>query len=559
MGNCLFLRLKERANMKLIRNLAIALSVLVLTILAVAAAETTEQSIVFSDISEQSEYAEAVYKLVDFGVINGYDDGTFRPEGGVTRAEMCKMINLTFGLTDSSETAGFPDVTDQWYKPYALAAQKAGYIVGFEDGSFRGDTLITREQVCVILDRILKPYELPTTVTVSDEVSDWAKESVQNIINNYIMPVENGNTFRAKEIIKRYELAVVLSNLAVGPVEPATADVRFFVGTTQYGETEKIVCGEFVDVPANPTPEEGYYFDGWKIVGDDDVLDVKSYMIYENVDFEAVFLKKTFTVGFYDKEIQLSETTLEYGSALSAPSDPTLSGYTFKGWSITDGGAVVNLNDYKVTDNLKFYAVYTKNSSSDDGGGGGTSEVTSYTVRFYSMDKLYDTQTVRKGKNPKLPDDPEAEGYDFAGWTTSADGDAVDVENFVVVSNTNFYAILYEKPIVNPNDPELIEMLQRGYDQLSAIRMTDDKQKTVRTLILGCMKSVLNDGDSGIVITQEYVKLTYNDTIEQVKTIVYDEMTTREASNLSNLITNNVDQDVQDFLKEYFLDDDDLL
>ena len=62
------------------------------------------------------------------GWVQGYEDGSFRPEGEVTRAEMAKMIILTFGLAENFENAkGFPDVAQtEWFYPYVLAIQNIG-------------------------------------------------------------------------------------------------------------------------------------------------------------------------------------------------------------------------------------------------------------------------------------------------------------------------------------------------------------------------------------------------------------------------------------------------
>ena len=111
----------------------------------------TETEVTFTDIPDDAAYKEAVKKLVENGVLNGYPDGTFKPAGNLTRAEMCKMINLTLGYTDASGAAGFPDVTsDKWFYQYALAAQKVGYVKGYEDNTFRAKNPATRAEAAVI-------------------------------------------------------------------------------------------------------------------------------------------------------------------------------------------------------------------------------------------------------------------------------------------------------------------------------------------------------------------------------------------------------------------------
>ncbi|MBR5552286.1 MAG: S-layer homology domain-containing protein [Clostridia bacterium] len=163
---------------------------------------------VFTDVEPGTALETALVKLKNAGIINGYEDGSFQPAGGLSRAEFCKMINILFGYTELA-TTGFPDVpADAWYHDHVLIAKKQGYIQGFEDGTFRGNEKITREQVCVIIDRINNCYKL-YDVVINDEVSDWSRESVIKVISNGLMPLEEGGTFRAKQIITRAEFSYV--------------------------------------------------------------------------------------------------------------------------------------------------------------------------------------------------------------------------------------------------------------------------------------------------------------------------------------------------------------
>ena len=539
--------------MRIFKKTALFLAVLtVLSAFSVFAEQSTAAS-KFSDVTESTPYSSDIAKLTDAGILNGYEDGTFRPEGGVTRAEMCKMIVLTFNLTQKiADAKGFPDVKDtDWYKPYALAAQAAGIVNGYEDGTFRGSELITREQVCAILNRILKPYDLPITAAVNDKISDWAKNDVLIIVKNKIMPLESGNTFRATEVIKRYELANALAKYIVDIPEPVTADIRYFVDGKQYGQTDTVLVGEYADVPEDPkSADESMYFEGWRIVGTKDIVDPKISAVLKDTDYEAVFAKKTYNVYFYDgKTLLQTFKNVEHGAAMPAADNPQKTGYTFNGWSLTENGSAVAAN-YKITSETKFYALFEKKP-----------EITTFTVRFYANDVLIDTQEVAKGNCANEPTDvPEFEGYNFAGWLISGDNSTlINVSSYKITKKTDFVAAYEEKPVIdNPNTDELMDKLNRGHDQLAAIRFTNDLQKKARDLIVQCMSYVIDDANNGTLITKEYVNTEYKDIVDQVETICYDEMSARIASDFSNAITRDVDSDVQDFLKEYFLDGKDI-
>ena len=165
----------------------------------------------FTDVAANTKLCDAVNKLYNAKIILGYGDLTFRPDNPITRAELCKIVNMVFGYTEKAENS-FVDMTSaDWYYPYVIVAKKAGYIKGFEDSTCRGDDYVSREQFCAILNRTAKPFDLPFSTKITDEISDWAKDDVYKIAANYLMPLEENNTFRATQNITRGEVSLVLS------------------------------------------------------------------------------------------------------------------------------------------------------------------------------------------------------------------------------------------------------------------------------------------------------------------------------------------------------------
>ena len=239
------------------RFLAVVLSALmVLTSLGtVAFAAGTD--ITFSDVDAATADGAAIYKLAKAGIVSGNGDGTFAPASGLTRAELCKMINLVFGYTEA-DTVQFNDVTaDDWFASYVLVAKKAGYITGYEDGSFRGNNNITREEFCAILCRVASVLDLGMGANISDEVSDWALPYVTKVVTNSLMKLEDGNKFRATENMKRSEIAVVLATF----VKDATTTPTIIGGGSTGGSSNKGGSSGGSTEPTKPeeptlTPEE---------------------------------------------------------------------------------------------------------------------------------------------------------------------------------------------------------------------------------------------------------------------------------------------------------------
>lgn len=89
-------------------------------------------------------------------IIKGYEDGTFKPNGNVTRAEFAQMIVAGLGLNAVSGSSKFSDVNaEAWYAGVVGAASSRGFITGYEGGSFKPNQPITREEEAVILSRVL--------------------------------------------------------------------------------------------------------------------------------------------------------------------------------------------------------------------------------------------------------------------------------------------------------------------------------------------------------------------------------------------------------------------
>jgi hypothetical protein len=142
---------------------------LILTIIFTTAASAEEMiTPKFSDLDETHWAYDGINKLVGEGIIIGYPDGTFKPEGNITRAELVKIVNMVFEFTEKQEDTNFTDVNaEDWFYENVLIAQYAGYIVGYPDGTFKPKGLITREEFCKILDAINNFVELPLSTSAS--------------------------------------------------------------------------------------------------------------------------------------------------------------------------------------------------------------------------------------------------------------------------------------------------------------------------------------------------------------------------------------------------------
>ncbi|MGM9612396.1 MAG: S-layer homology domain-containing protein [Butyricicoccus sp.] len=179
----------------------------------------------FSDIAADTDAGKAINKMADAGILAGYPDGTFQPNKGLTRAEFVQIANLTFGIQLTDETPlAFTDVpSTHWAYERIRAAYKAGYIAGVGNNKFAPDGVLTREQVAAMVDRIQKFENLAgLKITITDPVSAWARESVEDAIACGLFTLPEDGTFRGTQAITRAEVCQALAQYVSDT--PSTSD-----------------------------------------------------------------------------------------------------------------------------------------------------------------------------------------------------------------------------------------------------------------------------------------------------------------------------------------------
>lgn len=112
------------------------------------------QSSGYSDVKTGDWFNNAVSTLSNAGIIAGYEDGSFRPNGYITRAEFATIAARFFDVTYSGKDL-FPDISGHWAKDYINQAANKGFVNGYEDGTFKPDRNITRAEAVTLVNRTL--------------------------------------------------------------------------------------------------------------------------------------------------------------------------------------------------------------------------------------------------------------------------------------------------------------------------------------------------------------------------------------------------------------------
>lgn len=128
----------------------------------------------YTDVAAGSWYNNAVSTLSAMGVLGGYEDGSFRPNASITRAEFAKIAVSFFELEGLDCENPFLDVAPgAWYAESVAAAAEIGLIEGYEGGLFRPDAPITRAEACTIVNRTLGRAPHAAGLLPESEMNLW--------------------------------------------------------------------------------------------------------------------------------------------------------------------------------------------------------------------------------------------------------------------------------------------------------------------------------------------------------------------------------------------------
>ena len=173
-------------------------------------------SIIVNDIKNHWASSD-INNFINKGYISGYQDGTFKPNNDITRAEFVKIVNRVFGFTEKG-TVTFNDVkSSDWFYNDIAIAQKAGYINGKTLTTFAPNDKITRQEVAVILTNIMNNkdtvYDRINTFTDGYKTSSWAKSSVEGAIEAGYLRGNDKGLLNPTGNITRAEAVTMLSRV----------------------------------------------------------------------------------------------------------------------------------------------------------------------------------------------------------------------------------------------------------------------------------------------------------------------------------------------------------
>lgn len=189
----------------------------------------TERGHIYLDVPDNTWYFDEIDRAVEMQWLKGEGNFRYTPEKNVTRAEFVTMLYRVLDQLDYDTRytvpADYPDVdTESWYFDAISWAAETGVLTGYPEGTMCPDAEITREMMCVILDRVFSLYdmalpEVEPAFEDNDLISPWAYSAVGNLAGsglilgngeNYFAPLDSATRAESVTILLRfYDLVYV--------------------------------------------------------------------------------------------------------------------------------------------------------------------------------------------------------------------------------------------------------------------------------------------------------------------------------------------------------------
>lgn len=172
--------------------------------------------------AQQHWASSAIHDMVSRLIINGVNDQQFNPESSITRAEFAAIVVRALGLQSDGDTSSYHDIqSSDWFAGSVDKAQEYGIIEGYEDGNFRPLNTITRQESFVILSRAMHLVKMNTNITeqevnsalmtLSDQetVDSWARQAVALAMRNQLVEGTDTGLLPTRSITRAETAALV--------------------------------------------------------------------------------------------------------------------------------------------------------------------------------------------------------------------------------------------------------------------------------------------------------------------------------------------------------------
>jgi hypothetical protein len=175
----------------------------------------------FSDIN--SHWAKAEIQLAaKLGIVSGLPDGTFRPDSRITRGEFAILVDRAFAVRHylEEDSKVFKDVKGKWYRDNVMALKNAGIINGYTDGSFKPDSNIARAEMLAIISRLIVKKDMAirdSNAKYTDYSNKyWAKKDIDKLYALGALDAFGGSRLEPDRAATKAEAVSIIMKLLQG-------------------------------------------------------------------------------------------------------------------------------------------------------------------------------------------------------------------------------------------------------------------------------------------------------------------------------------------------------
>ncbi len=227
---------------------------LILLVLAAAAAllsACTAAATDFDDVAEDAWFYDSVLKVADEKIMSGVADNVFDPEAATTRAMLATVLwRADDAPKDFSGTpASFSDLKEDWYRTAVEYLSASGRIQGYPDGTFRPDREVTRAEAAVMIGNSISNREITelqkvTPFTDEEKIPQWAKNGIEECQMAGIIGGYADGSFQPGQTITRAEMAKMLAAFLELPVKEEEPESDGYDADKATDELVKAVIGD---------------------------------------------------------------------------------------------------------------------------------------------------------------------------------------------------------------------------------------------------------------------------------------------------------------------------
>lgn len=174
-----------------------------------ALSKASAASTKLTDVNDDSA-AAAIKLLESAGIIKGYTDKTYRPNGDMSRGEYATILWRILGEPAPSAANHFPDVKADWSAQAIVQLTQLGIINGYGDGTFRPDAPVSRAEMVTLLMRMLNSNITANPEAYPDIKGNWAEGNIAKAKSLGIVQGADNSTFNPNSNVTRGEAAIML-------------------------------------------------------------------------------------------------------------------------------------------------------------------------------------------------------------------------------------------------------------------------------------------------------------------------------------------------------------